>query len=71
MSAVIGLEDERESDQYRQEHLKAQDKAGGHGKLFSPRAFLLQLRHMLPPVQEFKCSKFTLLVIVEPMAAGG
>ena len=71
MSAVIGPEYERESYQHRQEHLKAQDKAGWHGTVLSPRAYLLQLRHMLPPVEEFKCSKFMLLVSVEPMVAGG
>jgi len=49
------------------EHRSAAARADGPAA--PPRAFLLRLRHMLPPVQEFKCTKFSLLVSIEPVAA--
>ena len=43
--------------------------AEGRAATAAPRSFLLQLRHMLPPVQAFKCTKFSLLVSVAPVVS--
>ena len=38
-----------------------------HNEARESRSFLLELRHMLPPVEAFKCTKFSLLVSIEPI----
>ena len=58
--AQITPEDEHASVETKQRRRK-------EGAPIAPRSFVLQLRHMLPPVQAFKCTKFRLLVSVEPL----
>lgn len=61
LTAVISPEDEHESAE------KQQQRQQDGGAVSAPRHFVLRLRHMLPPVQDFKCTKFSLLISVEPI----
>lgn len=63
LTAVISPKNDVESEEKKEKIAPSADEDA----VLAPRSFVLRLRHMLPPVQEFKCTKFMLLISIEPL----